>query len=288
MFRFIIIVFIFLFHRCELYSDTLTCINSFGNFEKAASINCSRGEFIFVSDIQRNLIYKFTADGTLIKDFGGYGFGNSQFMTPISIDASNNLDIFVCDYYNNRIQRFDLNLNYIASFDFDTYNLIADMSRKIYYPRSIAFLNTSEIFVLCDATNYSIAKLKALEEVSLLFGNNSVKTESLFEPVKIVCGINLQLWVLDKVENKIKNFDNFGTYIGELGNIEDRIISIAFYKECLYIATDNSIMIYDLTSKKFNNYLYYRIDTKETPVDIALLGNDTILILTEKQVYSFK
>jgi hypothetical protein len=204
-----------------LETDSLTLITSFGDFQAASSVSTSRDEFIFVADIQANKIYKYSENGDLLAEFGGSGFGENELNMPASIDASNGLDIFVCDYQNNRIQRYDIKLNYIATFNFNIYNLTADNSQKIYYPFGIAFLNSSEIFVLADASAYKIAKLKSLEEVSLLFGSSTLGYEKVLNPQKIIRGTNLDIWVLDKDADAVLNFDNFGTYVKKIYNTEN-------------------------------------------------------------------
>jgi hypothetical protein len=224
----------------------------------------------------------------LLAEFGGSGFGENELNMPASIDASNGLDIFVCDYQNNRIQRYDIKLNYIATFNFNIYNLTADNSQKIYYPFGIAFLNTSEIFVLADASAYKIAKLKSLEEVSLLFGSSTLGYEKVLNPQKIIRGTNLDIWVLDKDADAVLNFDNFGTYVKKIYNTEKNpIISIAYYKNNLYILNSKSLIIYDLKSNKFLKYYNYTISDSKNLKDISVLKENVILILSTKKINKY-
>lgn len=269
-------------------SDSLTFISSFGNFQDASSISTSREEFTFVSDAQSNQIFKFSENGEQLAAFGGSGFGINELNIPISIDASNGLDIFVCDYQNNRVQRYDIKLNYIATFSFNTYNLTADNSQKIYYPFGIAFLNTSEIFVLVDASTYKIAKLKSLDEVSFLFGSSNLGYEKVLEPIKVTRGANLDVWILDTEADAVLNFDNYGTFVKKVANPEENPIkSIAYYKNNLYILNSRSLIIYDLKSNKFSDYYNYAIKDSKNIKDISVLKENTILILTNKKVHKY-
>lgn len=270
-------------------SDSLTFISSFGNFQDASSISTSRDEFIYVSDVQSNQIYKFSENGEQLFVFGGSGFGINELNMPIAIDASNGLDIFVCDYQNNRIQRYDIKLNYIATFNFNTYNLTSDISQKIYYPYGIAFLNTSEIFVLADALTYKVVKLKSLDEVSLLFGSSNLGYEKVQNPKKITRGANLDVWILDKEEDVILNFDNYGTFVKKITNFEQNpIINISFYKNNLYILYAKSLIIYDLKSNKYLGYYNFFIAESKSINDISVLKENTILILTSKTIHKYQ
>jgi len=269
--------------------DSLQFISSFGNFQNAASISTSRGEFIFVTDEQSNKIYKYTKTGGLLASFGGTGFGPEQLSNPIGIDASNGLDVYVCDYQNNRIQRYDINLLYIATFDFTTYNQAADNSKKIYYPKSLAFLNSGEIFVLADATTYKVVKLKGFDEVNNLFGTNTIGFENLTNPSKIVKGSSLDIWILNKETDEILNYDNYGTYVKRLKNPENKpIISITSYDNILYILNEKDLLSYDLKSGKYSAYLFYSLPGTEKAVNISVLDKDTVLVLTKSKIYIYK
>jgi hypothetical protein len=52
-------------------------------------------------------ISKFTADGKLIKSFGSFGYGPSQFRGPHSLAMDSKGRLFVADRGNRRIQIFD-------------------------------------------------------------------------------------------------------------------------------------------------------------------------------------
>ena len=269
-------------------SDSLNFISSFGKFQSAQAISTSREEFIFVTDIQTNQIHKFNSDGNEIMTFGGSGFSNDELNVPMAIDASNGLDVYVCDYQNNRIQRYDLLLNFIATFNFNTYDLTADNSRKIYNPYGIAFLNTSEIFILADASTYKVVKLKSLDEVSLFFGSNTAEYEKISNPQKVVKGANLDVWILDKGDDAVLNYDNYGTFVKKLKNPENNpIISIAYYKNNLYILNSKSLIIYSLKKEQYDKYYNYFINRPKNIRDIASFKEDTVLILTTGKVFKY-
>lgn len=263
--------------------DSLIYKESIGEFKDAAAVSVSRDEFIFVTDIQTNKIYKYSAAGKLLNTFGGTGFDQNTLNQPAAIDASNGLDVFVCDYQNNRIQRYDINLNFIGTFSLNSYNLTAESSGKIYYPHGIAFLNTSEIFILADATNYKAAKLKSLDEVSNLFANSNNSLERLINPSKIVRGANLDVWILDKESDEIVNFDNYGTYVKRLKNPDkDPIISISYNGDNLYILKKNSITVYNLKQSKYTAYYLYDGSNFGNIKDLAVINKNNVLILSDR------
>ena len=269
--------------------DTLYIEKSFGNFQSAEAISTARDELIFVSDSRANQVIKFNSKGEQVASVGGSGFGQNQLNKPMGIDASNGLNVFVCDNMNDRIQKFDVNLNYISAFDFNTFNATALNSEKIFYPYSLAFLSTSEIFVLADATVYKIVKMKSFDEVSLFFASGNLGVDKLYNPTKIVKGSNLDTYVLDKSTNDIINFDNYGTFVKKLQKGDSaKIVSVTYYNDVLYILKEKYLVSYDLKAQKYLNLYFLEQTEKPGYIDIAMLNKNNVLVLTQNKVLNFK
>ncbi len=267
-------------------ADTLLYTGSFGKFQNAVSITTAREEFIFISDLQTNKIYKISATGSELASFGGSGLGQNELNQPYSIDASNGLDVIVADYQNNRIKRLDINLNYILAFDFNSYNLSAESDRKIYNPRSVLTISSGEVFVICDATNYKAAKINDYSDVSVVFGSNSIGYDKLESPVKVIKGNQLDIWILDKKTNDLVNFNNFGVFVKKIANRENNpVISIAYFNENLFILHPNGLMIYDLKKGQYTKF--YSIPAIKNLTDIALLDKNTVLLLSKDSVHKY-
>lgn len=285
--KYLIFIFIFIFLAGSLYSqEGLYFTSDFGKFQDAASISTSREEFIFVSDLGSNKIYKLSAQGIELASFGGVGLGTNELNQPYSIDASNGLDVLVADYQNNRIKRLDINLNFITQFDFNTYNLTAESTDKIYNPKGITTLSTGEVYVLCDATNHKVAKVSDFIELKLLFGSNSIGIDKLDTPIKIVKGSQLDMWILDKGTNEIINFNNFGVYQKKISPADKSvIISIAFYNDILFILAAESVTIYDLKKGQYTKF--YKIPSIKDLKDITLLDKGTVLLLSKTKISKY-
>lgn len=266
--------------------DSLKYLGSFGSFRSAVSISSAREKFIYISDLESNKIYKFSLEGKELASFGGAGLGANELNQPYSVDATNGLDVLIADYQNNRIKRLDINLNFILSFDFNSYNLTSESSKKIFNPKSVMTMSTGEVFVICDATNFKAAKLNDYSEVSLLFGSNSVGIGRLDSPVKIVKGNQLDVWILDTAANEIANYSNFGTYSKNLNPGDGgKIISIAYFNDNLLILRSLDLMVYDLKKGQYSNY--YRYPSIKNLRDISIFDKNTILLLGKEKVYKF-
>ena len=119
----------------------LFCYTSFVNLSRMATAypQAIRGNRVFVSHNDCILVYEL--DGKFVSRIGSAGSGELQFNVPwgLSTDESNN-DIYICDYFNNRIQIFSENLQYKSQFGKVT----------LYRPRDIT-LYKDNIFVLDES-----------------------------------------------------------------------------------------------------------------------------------------
>ncbi len=61
---------------------------------------------MYVADTSNHRIQKFTADGTRLLGWGGFGNSDGQFGFPHDVAVATDGSIYVSDDYNNRIQKF--------------------------------------------------------------------------------------------------------------------------------------------------------------------------------------
>ena len=113
---------------------------------------------IFVSDIGLNTITKFDSTGKIIINIGGFGWEESTFDEPIDI-VTNTLSLYVADKNNNRIQRFDKDLNYISEFSGKKDNGKIEFG----YPTCIDISSIGDLYIL-DSDNYRILKFNLTGE----------------------------------------------------------------------------------------------------------------------------
>ena len=72
---------------------------------------------LFISDGYANyLVHKFTAEGELLKTWGGPGTGPSEFALPHNIGVDRQGLVYVCDRENGRVQIFDGEGGYVTEW----------------------------------------------------------------------------------------------------------------------------------------------------------------------------
>ena len=167
---------------------------------------------LYVLDSGSNLLTVYRAgDKRITGQVGGQGWGNEQFDSPHAVSARNGLDIFVADYGNHRIQRFDRALTYVSTlYTRDDEN----PALRFGYPTDMVLTRLGDLFI-CDSENTRILKLTRSTSVDKAFGGIGGGKGRLLAPRRIESGPGDFLYVLDR--NRVVVFDTFGNFIRELG-----------------------------------------------------------------------
>jgi len=167
---------------------------------------------LFVVDSESNLLAVYSPGKQVsLRQVGGQGWGNDQFDRPLGLWARNGIDVFVADYGNHRIQRFDRNLNFVSSF-FTRDD--EDPGKRFGYPADIALSRLGDLFI-CDTENSRILKVNGLNKVERAFGGFDAGNGRLYSPKQVEVGGWDNVFVLDRA--RILVFDVFGNFLYTLG-----------------------------------------------------------------------
>jgi len=168
---------------------------------------------IYVLDSESSILRVFDARGELLREVGGQGWSNEQFDQPHGIWARNGLNIFVADYGNHRIQRYDRTISYVATL---STREVDDPAIRFGYPTDVSVSRQGDLF-LCDGENVRVLKVNQLNQVDdRSFGGPGAGQGTLSAPAMIEVGPGDYVYVLD--EDRIVVFDTFGNYIREIGS----------------------------------------------------------------------
>lgn len=185
---------------------------SFGRFQNAKGISVDPTGSIYVADTGADLLLRFNSSGDSTGEVGGYGWGDYQFDMPYDVSASNGVEIYVADYNNNRIERFDRTLANVATLSTDQSN---DDSKRFGYPSGVAVSRLGDLFI-CDDENVRIMKVNTFSTVERTFGGYGEGAGTLTMPRQVSIGPSDDVFVSDK--GRVAVYDNFGNYIGSIGS----------------------------------------------------------------------
>ena len=129
---------------------------SLGGFPDLQDIAVDYSGNIYVIDIDQCIIRKFDTKGNLIRYWGKYGTGNSQFNLLEGIAVDKYGAVYVADGGNNRIQKFDSTGAFIMSW-----GIKGSTNGKFDQPTDVSVDTAGYVYVY-DYTNKRIQKFTFL------------------------------------------------------------------------------------------------------------------------------
>lgn len=168
---------------------------------------------LYIADTGRNRIVKCDQRGNLLREVGGFGFDQQQFDRPVDVWAGNGLDVFVVDYNNQRLERYDKDLNYISSYYSDE---LQEESRQFGYPAAVGLSANGEIF-LADHEFNRVLRIDAFGQPKSSFGDFNWGEGRLSRPAKILITAQREIFVSDSTADAIVAFDDYGNFVRRLG-----------------------------------------------------------------------
>jgi hypothetical protein len=182
---------------------------SIGSFQRATRVVIGLNGTVFVLDADQNKLVVFENIHKNPINIGGFGWSGGSFDNPTGL-ATDGVNVYVSDYGNHRIQRFDRNLNYISSFSTrDT----SDAASRFGYPLDVSLSEQGDFFIL-DGENLRVLKFNPLYYYERAFGSTNSGKGKLQSPVKLIA-VNSHVYVGER--NRIVKFDYFGNYLGSVG-----------------------------------------------------------------------
>ncbi len=262
-------------------SQSFTYQNSIGKFKNATAFTINSAGIIYVSDAASDEVFKLDTLGNVLKYVGGYGWDEGDFDQPVDIFA-NPLSVYVSDKNNNRVQRFDKDLNFISSL-YSREN--DDQSERFGYPLSAVASNQGDLFIL-DSENKRVLKFDLFGNFIMNFGGFDAGAFALSNPKKMIVSASNNLYVLD--DKKIIEFDQYGNGINIIEtNANFKSITLIFNN--MLLNTDDRIIMTNLKSPEFK---FAEIKTDDTnlsePIVSSLIfsGKLYLLIHEEIRIYS--
>ncbi|MFZ5517336.1 MAG: NHL repeat-containing protein [Candidatus Zhuqueibacterota bacterium] len=258
-------------------------------FNRPRGISVDLSGMLYVCDTENHRILTFDGNGNALKCIGGFGWEKDMFYTPLDIYASSALDVFVADYNNNRIQRYDKDLNYISTLASDE---SLDATLQFGYPKSVVNSIHGDLLVL-DGENNRLLKLNSFGEPEISFGDYGEGRGRLLNPIQLAISPDDKIFVSDAAQNKIIVFDYFGNYLSEIGalSLNDpqgicycgmQVIAVADRgnaRVALFDANGNPVFAWSKISERLGAF--------RNPVDVAAFDN-RFYVLDDDTIFVFE
>ncbi|MCW5848676.1 MAG: TIGR03663 family protein [Anaerolineae bacterium] len=166
---------------------------------------------IYVVDGNNNRIVKYGSQGGApLKVWGSPGNGQGQFRDGpwgIAVDSKRSF-VYVADTWNGRVQKFDLDGNFITAWgNFDQAATLNDKPTAMYGPRDIAVDADGNLFVT-DTGNKRILKFDPDGKPLGQYGGGGFEPGKFQEPVGIaISPTDGSIYVADTWNRRVQKFD---------------------------------------------------------------------------------
>ena len=187
--------------------NSLQSINKFkklpGAIELTQDLDCN-----FYVTVNSNRLIKLDSTGSIIKVVGNLGTGKGEFEYPNGLRVSKNNELYVCDSDNNRVQVFDLDLNFKRSF-----GKKGTGRGQFNFPADVNFDSKGNIYVT-DIRNHRIQVLSSHSERHI----HTIKGDAVFKPVSLFTHGN-HMYVTDGSHHEVRVIDTESReFISKFGN----------------------------------------------------------------------
>jgi len=229
-----------------------------------------------VSDNFKHCIYIFDNQDNCVKELGSRGSENGQFDDPQGVAFDIHGHLYIADFNNHRLQKFDNQYNYMQQFRREV------AGNKEFGPVAITAHN--ERLYVADSNNKCISVFLSNGCFYLSFGS-----EVLGQPTDVAVDINGQLLVGDSLNRCVCVFRldgffvrKFGTQLGKNEFYSIRGLAVNLYG--FLFVTDSlkhCVVVFD----KYENYVHcfgvYGSGKGQfkTPSDVSISPNGSVYVV---------
>ena len=167
---------------------------------------------IFFVTTQEHQLHKLSSDGRIIKTMGQMGKQNAEFKFPNGLRVSKNNELYVCDSNNNRVQVFDLDLNFKRSF-----GKKGTGRGQFNFPADVDFDSCGNIYIT-DMENHRIQVFTCTEcHIRNIIINSQLGSVGAFRPVSLLVH-DEKVYVTDAGNHKVWVMTTTGETIATFGD----------------------------------------------------------------------
>lgn len=179
---------------------------------KGTAVDVDVAGRVYLLDRERGTLTMYDTAFTVLATAGGPGWEGGSFDQPAGLWARNGLDIYVADFGNHRIQRFDRTLTFVSSLS----SRPADGDAITFgYPADVTVSRFGTLYI-CDTENNRIIQVDASNRLAGAFGGFGGGAGTLAHPEQVAMGPGDQVYVLDPP--RILVYDQFGNFLSMLAD----------------------------------------------------------------------
>jgi len=210
---------------------------------------------LYVTDYFNDKIKVYSLLGKHQRNIGDAGEGPGEFNAPVGIDVAQNGDLYIADFYNQRIQQLNPNGRFIRQWG--TTKKTGVRSGKFNYPTDVA-LNKDNILYVADGFNDRVQVFDASGKYSHKWGgvyglNVSGKKPGWFTTLTAIkVGFDNNIYVADFYNDRVQVFSPAGDLINII-NIPSN--GLQHSSIAMALASDGSLFIVNHGEHEIQHWL---------------------------------
>ncbi len=240
---------------------------------------------LYLLDARLAVVVELTLQGNAVRQVGGPGSGIEQFSDPADLCAASGLNLFVADRGNDRIVRFDRDLNYLAEFrslEGTPFDLTFEN------PRSVLLGPQGDLFI-ADGSEDRILKIDPAGTPVFSFGEFGVAGGPLGAPLRLEADPQGGLWVLDATA-RVTRFDEYGGFLMQLqAQTSGAPNGLAVSAERVWVASDSLLWAFDRGEKETVVFTPAQLSLADDAVlvDLALRRGQLWILVASGAIHRF-
>lgn len=255
--------------------DTLHLKPIFTGLNQASSLYITPEGLLYITETGKNRILMLNQNGIRVDSLGDLGSGQYQFDTPVDVDATNGLKVYVADYNNHRIQIFDRRNQYLSTIRSSSNFGPGD----VYEPAKLCVNNIGQLFFFDNNSQY-VVKYNERGQFDQVF--NSLGSRIVNTPSDMVASGD-RIYLSDPQKGVINIITGSGQYLGFMGGVKN-VGAITVNRKYLWACMPKYLKIFEKRGaliEKFVILPYIR------PKGISI-HQDHIFILTADRLYRIR
>lgn len=247
---------------------------------RATAIDVDLHGNVYVLNAEGNTLSEFDRSGRLLHVIGGPGWQDAQFDRPAGLWARNGIDVFVADYGNHRIERFDRALSFVSSFS--THDS-GNPDERFGYPSDVALSREGSLFI-CDTENSRIVKVDQTNTVERTFGDFGAGKGRLTMPRMVGLGPKDEVYVLDG--ERVAVFDAFGNFLRDLvPGVFNKPVALYADNSGVAVLDSASVFFFDAEGRPWGVFPVRSILQEPVAVRSIALGAGSLYLLVPDGVF---
>ncbi len=160
-----------------------------------------------------DLLNLSSASGSLVyeRKWGRQGSGGGRFALPFDVATDRDGNVFVVDYNNHLIQKFDIDGNFLLQWGGRGAH-----AESLDYPVGIATDSAGDVFVV-EHGSHRIKKFSGSGDLLATFGGYGLGADQLYYPFDVAIDSAGNVYAVELQSHRIKVFDASGRYLREWG-----------------------------------------------------------------------